>query len=410
MKILANAPEINQEFTRLIRKCSSCQIAVAWASVGFDAHALLAANSSKIERMVVGTHFYQTHPKFIKAFLGSENVRFRLNPDGVFHPKVYLFERASGRWECIIGSPNFTQYGFSSNEEIAILVTSEDHGAQAALRDVRAAIDGFWRNARPISREEYLCYRAAWRRKKVPLRSLQGRFGDPQSDVDDGGHSPLAVPILATPWAGYFRRVQSEAQTPFGHSMTSRLRVIESVQKLFADHEHFSDIDKAGRQKIAGLLRPTEGDPTDYRWFGSMTAAGWFKQAINSNNRDLSFALALIPLTGDLTRETYLRYIAKFKKAFPLRRNAIGTATRLLAMKRPDTFVCFDSRNKVGLCKAFGISRNIDYEKYWDSIIARIMEANWWSSPQPESSTARKVWAARAAFLDSLYYDGAGPS
>jgi hypothetical protein len=106
MRVLTTAAEVNAELTRLLRACSSCQVAVAWASVGFKAFDLLAKNAEKIERMVVGTHFYQTHPDFIERFLGHPNVRFVLNPDGVFHPKVYLFEKSGGAWECVIGSPN----------------------------------------------------------------------------------------------------------------------------------------------------------------------------------------------------------------------------------------------------------------------------------------------------------------
>jgi hypothetical protein len=37
MQILTSAADINAEFLRLIEECASCQIAVAWASTGFDA-------------------------------------------------------------------------------------------------------------------------------------------------------------------------------------------------------------------------------------------------------------------------------------------------------------------------------------------------------------------------------------
>jgi hypothetical protein len=62
MRVLTTTDEINGELLRLIRQCSSCHVAVAWASVGFRAFDLLARNAEKVERMVVGIHFYQTHP------------------------------------------------------------------------------------------------------------------------------------------------------------------------------------------------------------------------------------------------------------------------------------------------------------------------------------------------------------
>src|SRR5437899_1448083 len=113
MKVLTTAAEINKTLIRLIGECSSCQVAVAWASASdkFTAYKLFVKNMHKIERMIVGTHFYQTHPDFIKEFLAYPNARFVLNPDGIFHPKVYLFEKRQGEWECVIGSANFTRFG-----------------------------------------------------------------------------------------------------------------------------------------------------------------------------------------------------------------------------------------------------------------------------------------------------------
>lgn len=407
MRMLRTAAEINDELIRLIEACSSCQVAVAWASIGFDAFDRLTANSSKIERMVVGTHFYQTHPQFVETFLANSTVRFVLNPDGVFHPKVYLFEKSGGSWECIVGSPNFTQHGVSFNDEMAVLVTNKDHGAAEALGDLKSAIDGYWQQAGPISLEGLQAYREAWKRKRPTLKNLQGKFGDPEKDnFDDKGRNPLAVPILAMTWGDYVEKVKTEKQTSYGHSMAGRLKVIQAAHHLLSAHQHFSDIDQLGRQKIAGLVQPTSQDAVDYRWFGSMKGNGKFWQAINNNDENLSLALDLIPATGAISRDTYLGYIGQYKQAFPEGRDGIGTASRLLAMKRPDTFVCFDARNKEGLCRAFGIRRNTGYDEYWDSIISRIMESNWWCSPPPSPGVERDVWEARAAFLDSLYYDG----
>ena len=129
---------------------------------------------------------------------------------------------------------------------------------------------------------------------------------------------------------------------------------------------------------------------------------------INDNDEKLSLALELIPLSGSITREIYLQYIEQYKQAFPQGRHGVATASRLLAMKRPDTFVCLDKKNKGWLCDDFRISHTVGYEKYWDSIIARIMESAWWNSLPPASPVEREVWEARAAFLDSIYYQAGG--
>jgi HKD family nuclease len=403
MRVLTTAAEVNAELIRLLRTCSSCQVAVAWASVGFKAFDLLAKYATKIEKMVVGTHFYQTHPDFIERFLTHPNFRFVLNPDGVFHPKVYLFEKSGWEWECVIGSPNFTQSGFGPNDEMAVLVTNEDQGAQDALDGVRTAINGYWQKGGSLSLAKWEAYREAWKRKQAVVKNLRGKFGDPQDeDADDHGKVPLDVPILGKTWAEYYEEVQAEEPSAFGHSMTQRLNVIQTAKRLFSEHEHFNEIDLNGRRKIGGLM--VEGG-VDYRFFGHMKN-GMFESAIKNNDENLSLALDLIPAVGDISREMYFDYIEKYKEAFPKGRHGIATATRLLAMKRPDTFLCFDQLNKKGLCTAFGISRNVNYEKYWDSIIERIRrEARWWNAPAPPPGVERDVWEARAAFLDSIYYD-----
>ena len=58
MRVLTSAAQVNKEIIRLIRECTSCQVAVAWGSVGFEAFDVLAKDSQKIAMMVVGTHFF----------------------------------------------------------------------------------------------------------------------------------------------------------------------------------------------------------------------------------------------------------------------------------------------------------------------------------------------------------------
>jgi hypothetical protein len=112
----------------------------------------------------------------------------------------------------------------------------------------------------------------------------------------------------------------------------------------------------------------------------------------DADSRHRSDALDIIPLRGDVRREQFLSYIEGYISAYPgRRRHGLATATRLLAMKRPDYFVCFDGPNRVGLCKAFGIKLGQhDYERYWDSVIERILISDWWRSLRPVEVKPRR--------------------
>jgi HKD family nuclease len=405
MKLLATTTQINQALIRLLNECTSCQVAVAWASIGFAAFDLLVKHSHKIEKMVVGTHFYQTHPDFIEQFKEHPAVRFVLNPAGVFHPKIYFFEKAEGEWACIVGSPNFTKSGLSANDEIALLVTHLDEGSRETYVNFKNAIDNFWGKSSSLSDAEQRAYREAWQRKKPILKNLKGKFGNPEiEDNDDHGNIPLRVSELNISWMEYFEKVRSEVDhPPHDHSMDGRLRVIRGVKRLFSDYQHFKDIDRAGRQKIAGLVMDGK---VNYLWFGTTRPAGRVKQAIINNNEYLSVALDAIPSTGDVSRRSYMEYVERLQMAFPSGGIGIGSATRLLAMKRPDTFVCLNKRNRKELCKAFDINQTVSDEQYWDSIIEWLKEFPWWYAQAPQSGIEREVWDARVAFLDSLFYDG----
>ncbi len=119
-----------------------------------------------------------------------------------------------------------------------------------------------------------------------------------------------------------------------------------------------------------------------------MKGAGIFKNKIKENDRNVSKALDQIPLSGQITKKHYENYIKYFTQTFT--GNYIATATRLLCMKRPDTFVCFDSKNRSTLCKDFGIIQSeMDYERYWDDIVERIYDSHWWQNPNPKNDRTR---------------------
>ena len=75
-------------------------------------------------------------------------------------------------------------------------------------------------------------------------------------------------------------------------------------------------------------------------------------------------------------------------------------------MKRPDVFVCLSSKNKTSISQNFGIIKSrLDYESYWEDIIMRIYDSEWWLNPNPKDNIEKKISQGRSAFLDALYYE-----
>jgi len=203
---------------------------------------------------------------------------------------------------------------------------------------------------------------------------------------------------MAMSWTQFLASVQDDAH----HGFEKRCDLLKLVRTAFETTSHFQEMELGLRKTIAGL-------PTDFNehwgWFGSMSGAGYYHQAVNDNNPHISMALDEIPLNGPVAREHYEAYLKEFVQAFANGRHGVGIASRLLALKRPDYFVCFDSKNKKDLCKDFEIKQTgMDYERYWEEIIERIIDSAWWNEPRPRNALAGAVWDGRAAMLDAIFY------
>lgn len=110
----------------------------------------------------------------------------------------------------------------------------------------------------------------------------------------------------------------------------------------------------------------------DYGLFGSMGASGTFTSLLIEAPKGLSDTLDFIPLTGAHTQDDYDRYCKAFIAAFDQNGQIGGlpTATSLLAMKRPDAFVCIDLAKRKDLCENFGVSPSTTtLDNYWQRII-----------------------------------------
>jgi hypothetical protein len=98
MKLIINPTELETEFKRLTKQYKYFYWATAWAGVNSKHFDNLLADKDKIKKIVVGIHFYQTHPDFIETFLDTKNIQFVNQPQGTFHPKLYLFHNTDNDW------------------------------------------------------------------------------------------------------------------------------------------------------------------------------------------------------------------------------------------------------------------------------------------------------------------------
>lgn len=394
MRLLTTSAALGKAFEQLLARHKKLSFAVAWASHNFPGYEELLKHERKIQQGIVGIHFYQTHPSFIEHFLNDERVKFMKDSSELFHPKFYLFETSADDWSCMIGSANFTAAAFTTNTEACLLFDASDDPSRTTKRSLDKTLTRYWESADHFEPDELDQYRTLWKLFRQRRKGMAGDFND-----KSGGKSPLLTPLLKMSWNNYYQHVLADRQ----HGIDKRIAVLEEAHRLFETKGSLSQMSKPERQGVGGFA--PDGD-VPWGWFGSMFGAGVFKKLVNANSPGLSHALDAIPMRGEVRRDEYLRFIDAYEGAYPGRqRHGLATATRLLAMKRPDYFVCFDSENRDGLCKAFGIKLgHHDYERYWDSVIERILISEWWMSPRPAGAQASAIWDGRAAFLDSLYY------
>lgn len=393
MKVISTNVELNHQLLRLIGLYPKVAFATAWASAGTDVFKKLVKHEDRIVGAAIGTHFYQTHPDVLDQFVGSSKVKFMLQPSGVFHPKTYLFWSADA-WEVIVGSANLTAGALTKNSELSVLISSDD-AAPRLHEEFLEVIKGYAKDAVKIKQEDADRYRRIWQLKKRDLDVVADLFGD-----EPASKPAVNSEVMSMDWDGYFAKVKEDQI----HSFQERLELLKVVADHFSAYPSFNDMPLPVRKGIAGL--PNKEIPR-WGWFGSMKGAMTFGGLINKGHKAFSLALDEIPAQGDVTKKHYDAYIAKYLKAFPNGWDGIATSTRLLAMKRPDVFLCVDAQNKRRLGKDIGIKRMdlLDYERYWQEVVLRIMQTPWWRSAEPKNPVENAVWHARSAMLDAIFYE-----
>lgn len=152
MKLITTNAGLKNNLSRLTKKYPNIAFAVAWASASTEIFKELSANRNRIHKAVIGTHFYQTHPDVLDAFIDSNVVRFILQPKGVFHPKIYIFWNEKN-WEVLMGSANLTAGALNINSEAMVLFSDADQSDSSLKNEVIKLIGNYWDDARTVNKE-----------------------------------------------------------------------------------------------------------------------------------------------------------------------------------------------------------------------------------------------------------------
>ena len=398
---MLNARLMQTTLKRLIRDHDEIQIAVAWGYNGELAD-LLMANSVKFHSVTFGLNGFATSPDLVERLIGTKNAFIAKADKGIFHPKLYLF-RTGDKAEAIVGSANFTNGGLGLNHEACLHIEgSVNDEIFGQIQRELSSYDVLKQHVTPVLADSY-------RRQFEAARKRRGQR-DPILPDDKKSGRGLTSSLAMMGWDEFAVTAKIDPH----HHFERRMKLLREIQRLFASVGRLSDLSATEWKGIAGTLGKPEKEAAglgdhDWGWFGSMGGNGDFAGLILKQDRQLGAALDCIPRKDPVTLEDFAEYCDKFRKAFvDAKAHHVGgypTATRLLAMKRPDTFVCANGKNKGNLAKALNFApTTLSLENYWDRVIVPIQSAPWYNALRPEGDDS-ELWDYRVAMLDTIYYD-----
>jgi hypothetical protein len=385
---------------RLIVECDEFHWAVAWGSMTSTAKTLFRY-PEKFRNVTFGVAFSHTDPKVVDALQNIEGARVATKfAGGTFHPKVYGF-RSGSQAEAVVGSANFTFGGLDNNWEAAIYVTG--NAADPFFLDVFKFTEDSAKLGEAVTPTFALAYGASCKRASRMIKPPR----DPMEGLGAISPAGFASPLVSMSWQAYAAAVRASAH----HNVDESLNLLRIAQQWFASTKSFARLTAEQRKAIAGVIGKKQRKLSldldrDWGWFGSMKGMGDFANRVKENDRSLARALDCIPGKGEVTRSHFDLFIRHFKKAFDgsTRIGGVPTATRLLAMKRPDTFVCICNPNIVEASARMGFARTtLNLEDYWEKVIEVVRLSDWYNVEKPDNADG-ELWENRVAMLDAIFY------
>ena len=384
---------------RLLIEYDEVHWAVAWGTYSTLAKKLIS-HAQKIRAVTFGLAFSHTDPKLVDALVRLRGTYIvTAFPGGTYHPKIYAF-KSGARVAAIVGSANFTHGGLGRNHESSVLLTGTRK--DPVLADILAFTARSAKLGKPVTKELADRYRLTCKRASRLPRPPR----DPLADMPAIAAKALSSPLINTTWRQYVRAVRAGH-----HDLAESMNLLRTAQGWFSTTASFHDLPDLQRKAIAGIIGRTQRtahDELNQGWecFGSMSGAGDFMNRIGQNDRSLADAVDSVPQRGEIRRQHFDRFAELFLQAFKDAHHVgdVATASRLLAMKRPDVFLCVSKPNITAAAEAMGFAKNsLKLDNYWDRVVEIIRTSDWYNVDKPAGREGQ-IWEYRAAMLDAIYY------
>ncbi|MCA9774422.1 MAG: hypothetical protein KC466_18535 [Myxococcales bacterium] len=404
LTVLANSDDLSQALHHLWKCSNDIYMAYAWiSSARGDAAHWKGNDLSKIRQAVIGTHFDQTEPKAIELLAKRPGPLKIVDSGGpVFHPKV-IVGLSGEKARAIIGSSNFTTGGFGVNTELNLLLNASklDPIVEALL----SFIDDQWERGESFCRVWLDDYEERYEKRPKPARRGSDRVSRTKR-----GRRPKLDEINLT-WDEYEEFLWAANERDSGvligpSEENSHLAELERCRPYFDEYSSFSAIPKDGQRLIAGLK-----NSGSHGCFGTGYGNGSFVQLVENKPERIGDFIDRIPRTGNVEPSLVEECLNGLASIRAEHRVLLGTAGRLLVVKRPDLFMPVNTANRNGIKKLFGFapaSSSVDYSKVvgeYVSLHERIWCLPWFSSPRPPRKPSNLIHDARVALLDIAVYD-----
>lgn len=395
VRVLADPVASHDALKDLVTWAETIDLAYAWAaSAGGSAAHWRLLPLERVRKAILGIHFAQTEPYVLRELRDLGVLRVIADPGGVFHPKLIIGTKR-GEARALVGSSNFTTGGFAGNTEVNVLLSGK--ADDPALKQLTSFIDGQWIHPRAFEPDEEWFEEYESLLASLDLLEVRALRMIEHVELPTRPQRPL---LLLTDQVQKRGPVEVEVLALFNDAWDSLLLPLELRRRgpvlveAFVAEPSYEKMPEDDRKLVAGWGDRTAG------YYGRMQGAGYFKNLTRERPSDVGQHLDRIPLAGRVTitqARSYLNGVIGVKGV------ALGTATRLLCMKRPDLFLPANNASLVNIHRVFGTTPNT-VEKYL-TLVERIWQFPWFSAPEPKDATAARIWRARVALLDAIFYE-----